>query len=223
MKSKDFLREAEYPGNIGAMEVFSFYKNATPEQKEALKKLLDDAKLQKDVQAKSHCFREAWKLIQQVTGMHLAGSTFNEAEDVGEWQLKSLIKEYNSPHLYESIANRPESITLQAFLKANAPTLVLSNECVGNVYFPVNMLAMPPAKILTLAQFKSTALFCGVYENQYVFKHKKLTKKFPEDNTSDELISRRLVFTDKEEYSKFLSFLLLSFEGWSIKEKYFAS
>lgn len=54
------LLEAEYKGNIGMMEMFKFYQKATPEEKARMKKLLD---------AKN--FEEAWKFLQQVTGMAL--------------------------------------------------------------------------------------------------------------------------------------------------------
>ena len=60
MKIRNVLLEAVYPGNIGAMEVFQFYKVATPEQKQQF----DDLIANKDNEA-------AWNLVQDVTGVVL--------------------------------------------------------------------------------------------------------------------------------------------------------
>jgi hypothetical protein len=60
MKIRNVLLEAVYPGNIGAMEVFQFYKVATPEQKQQF----DDLIANKDNDA-------AWNLVQDVTGVVL--------------------------------------------------------------------------------------------------------------------------------------------------------
>lgn len=57
--------EAEYKGNIGAMELFKFYQVAKENDKQELKKL---------IQAKKT--KDAWQLIQKVTGMKLQGAEF---------------------------------------------------------------------------------------------------------------------------------------------------
>lgn len=54
------ILEAAYVGNIGMMELVKFHRSATPEQKQ---------KLQQHVKNKNNS--EAWKLVQQVTGMKL--------------------------------------------------------------------------------------------------------------------------------------------------------
>jgi len=54
------LKEASYPGNIGAMEVMKFYQQASNEQRGMLDQLLQ----QKD-------YENAWELIQQVTDTRL--------------------------------------------------------------------------------------------------------------------------------------------------------
>lgn len=56
----EYVGEAVYPGNIGAMEIMSFYKKATPKQKKTFQRLLDRGKK-----------ALAWKLIQRVTGTQL--------------------------------------------------------------------------------------------------------------------------------------------------------
>lgn len=53
--------EAKYKGNIGMMEMAKFFHAATAEEKAKLKKLIADGKQE-----------EAWKFLQQVTGMELA-------------------------------------------------------------------------------------------------------------------------------------------------------
>lgn len=60
MKIKSVLKEAVYPGNIGAIEVFQFYKTATSDQKEEFDYYLD-----------SGDYDNAWELIQQVTDTDL--------------------------------------------------------------------------------------------------------------------------------------------------------
>ena len=55
-----FILEASYVGNIGAMEVFKFYKIATDEERNKLDHLLDI----KDLES-------AWDLIQDVTKVKL--------------------------------------------------------------------------------------------------------------------------------------------------------
>ncbi len=63
MRLQDFhqLDEASYPGNLGMMEMFKFYQVATPEEKAHMKKLIADKLID-----------EAWKFLQQVTGVKLA-------------------------------------------------------------------------------------------------------------------------------------------------------
>lgn len=59
MTFKDFLLfEARYPGNIGMMEMAKFFQVATDEEKAQLKRLIAASK-----------HDEAWRLLQQVTGM----------------------------------------------------------------------------------------------------------------------------------------------------------
>ena len=60
MKLRQLLKEASYPGNVGAMEVFQFYKEATPEEKEMFDHYLDTGNND-----------AAWELIQDVTGVQL--------------------------------------------------------------------------------------------------------------------------------------------------------
>ncbi len=55
------LHEAQYHGNIGMMEMFKFYSVATDKQKAKMKDLLFKGQQE-----------EAWKFMQEVTGMALA-------------------------------------------------------------------------------------------------------------------------------------------------------
>jgi len=54
------LLEASYKGNIGIMELVKFHRTCTPEQKAKLEQLLKDGKQE-----------QAWKFIQEVTGVKL--------------------------------------------------------------------------------------------------------------------------------------------------------
>lgn len=62
---EESIAEANYKGNIGAMELFKFYQVAKEAEKNELKKL---------IQAKKT--KDAWQLIQKITGMKLQGAEF---------------------------------------------------------------------------------------------------------------------------------------------------
>ena len=54
------MNEATYQGNIGVMELFKFHQKASQKQKDVL---------QSHIKSKKH--KEAWKLVQDVTGVKL--------------------------------------------------------------------------------------------------------------------------------------------------------
>jgi hypothetical protein len=64
-KYKRNVNEASYAGNIGVMEIFKFHQKATQEQKK---------KLQQHINNKKH--KEAWDLIQHVSGVKLHPSVY---------------------------------------------------------------------------------------------------------------------------------------------------
>jgi hypothetical protein len=66
---KGKISEAAYEGNIGMMEVMKFHQKATPDQKKKFKEHLAN---------KNH--KEAWKMIQHVSGTKLIGKQFEETE-----------------------------------------------------------------------------------------------------------------------------------------------
>jgi hypothetical protein len=57
---KEQITEAGYTGNIGIMELVKFQQKASPEQKKMLQSLINSKKA-----------KDAWKLVQDVTGMKL--------------------------------------------------------------------------------------------------------------------------------------------------------
>jgi len=65
--------EASYPGNIGMMELAKFFSMADEEQKTLFKQLLERGK--KGL---------AWKLVQDIVGVKLQGSEFNEDAMMGK-------------------------------------------------------------------------------------------------------------------------------------------
>lgn len=67
MRAREFINEAGYVGNIGMQEMAKFFMAATEEQKKQLKELI----------AKG-MNSEAWKMIQDVTGMKLVGKEFGD-------------------------------------------------------------------------------------------------------------------------------------------------
>lgn len=72
MRAREFIVEASYPGNVGAMEMAKFFMMASAEQKQQLKQFIA---LKKS--------KEAWQLIQDVTGVKLHGKEFS-LEDIEE-------------------------------------------------------------------------------------------------------------------------------------------
>lgn len=85
---KNNIDEASYAGNIGAMEMFKFHQKASSEDKK---------KLQSHIQQKRT--KEAWKLVQRVTGTKLHKSVYENQEFVskagaGEWGRPELAKKY---------------------------------------------------------------------------------------------------------------------------------
>lgn len=67
VSNRKILKEAAYAGNIGIMELIKFKSKATPEQK----KKFDD-----HVKNKRH--KDAWKMVQDVTGVKLHKSVSEE-------------------------------------------------------------------------------------------------------------------------------------------------
>ena len=66
MITKFEIFEAVYSGNIGMIETFQFYQDASDDQISKLEKLISNDKI-----------KQAWKLIQQVTDINLQGKKFN--------------------------------------------------------------------------------------------------------------------------------------------------
>ena len=90
---KTKVDEAAYVGNIGAMEMFKFYQKANDDQKKKLKVLIGDKKS-----------KEAWKLVQDVTGVKLHKSVYEEKKSpnpdvlptsgAGQWGTETLRNKY---------------------------------------------------------------------------------------------------------------------------------
>jgi len=76
------VNEASYVGNIGIMELVKFHSKATPEQKKKFDKLV-----------KSKKNKEAWNMIQDVTGVKLHKSVMEE-HGAGEDGSSELRKKY---------------------------------------------------------------------------------------------------------------------------------
>ena len=62
IKVLQIIQEIAYTRNIGFAEVYKFFQVATPEQKTEFDKLVGEDKI-----------REAWELVQKVTGTQLRG------------------------------------------------------------------------------------------------------------------------------------------------------
>lgn len=75
MRATEFI-EASYKGNLGMMEMMKFFKVATPEEKELMKRLI----AQGDQES-------AWKLLQQVTDTELVNELFDTKSsfEITDW------------------------------------------------------------------------------------------------------------------------------------------
>jgi len=60
-----YVQEAAYDGNIGMMELAKFYMKASPADKQKLQDAI-----------KNKRFKEAWKMVEKVTGVKLKGAEF---------------------------------------------------------------------------------------------------------------------------------------------------
>tara|TARA_B110000971_G_C20014300_1_gene503137 strand:+ start:295 stop:1860 length:1566 start_codon:yes stop_codon:yes gene_type:complete len=75
-----YVQEAAYDGNIGMMELAKFYMKASSADKQKLQDAI-----------KSKRFKDAWKMIEKVTGVKLKGAEF-ATEDVTERSAGSMFK-----------------------------------------------------------------------------------------------------------------------------------
>lgn len=88
-----FFKEASYAGNIGIMELVKFYQKATKEEKSKFDSLVKNKKT-----------KEAWQIVQDVTGIKLHKSVHEEKKSpnpdilpksgAGAWGTDELVKTY---------------------------------------------------------------------------------------------------------------------------------
>jgi len=94
------LDEASYSGNIGVMELVKFHNIASIQQKKQLKSLISNNKK-----------LDAWKLVQQVTGVKLHKSV-SEAQ---EWKSKAGAGEDGSDELVKKYLNDTPGQNIASF------------------------------------------------------------------------------------------------------------
>ena len=92
-KQFDILHEAAYAGNIGVMELIHFKKKANQKEKEEF-----------DSHVKNKRNKEAWDVVQRVTGTKLHKSVSEEKKSphpdilpvagAGQWGTKHLVNKY---------------------------------------------------------------------------------------------------------------------------------
>lgn len=82
-----YVQEAAYDGNIGMMELAKFYMKATPAEKTQLQDHI-----------KNKRFKEAWKMVEKITGVKLKGKEFATEEltnEDGTWFSRAIGKAAN--------------------------------------------------------------------------------------------------------------------------------
>lgn len=92
-KQFEILREAAYAGNIGIMELIKFKKKANQKEKEEF-----------DSHVKNKRNKQAWEVVQKVTGAKLHKSVHEEKKSpnsdilpvagAGQWGTKHLVNKY---------------------------------------------------------------------------------------------------------------------------------
>ena len=121
--------EAAYPGNIGAMEVFTFFKSANSDEKDQFNQYISN----KD-------FDNAWDLLQSVTGVKLHPMDVNERATI-----------FSNPITHITINNGKRDRTfpvLQSVMKSDnwgikvngkkGPVWLIVNEQTNKVYTESN-------------------------------------------------------------------------------------
>jgi len=105
--SQDAAKQAAaYPGNLGAMEMFKFYREATPEEEKQMDRFLS-----------LHKFREAWELLKKVTGVALhdppwlKGARFNQVVK----KAKSNAKVLEVPNTFHQVEVQPPQAKRKEF------------------------------------------------------------------------------------------------------------
>jgi predicted kinase len=123
---KGKISEAAYEGNIGMMEVMKFHQKATPEQKKKFKEHLAN---------KNH--KEAWKMIQHVSGTKLIGKQFEETETKKQ---KLLSDRHGKPRtfLLRASAAKEAHVNGGTVHKVGSKYVIKIKEDRDEVYSPTN-------------------------------------------------------------------------------------
>lgn len=82
IRLNEILDEVAYDGNLGFHEMFLFYNKADDSMVDTLENLI-----------KRKRFKDAWKLVQKVTGTKLKGSQFENKKGKTTMDIRSIIRE----------------------------------------------------------------------------------------------------------------------------------
>jgi predicted ABC-type ATPase len=123
---KGKISEAAYEGNIGMMEVMKFHQKATDDQKKKFKEHLAN---------KNH--KEAWKMIQHVSGTKLVGKQFEETQTKKQ---KLLSDRHGKPRtfLLRASAAKEAHVKGGTVHKAGSKYVIKIKEDKDEVYSPAN-------------------------------------------------------------------------------------
>ena len=123
---KGKISEAAYEGNIGMMEVMKFHQKATDDQKKKFKEHLAN---------KNH--KEAWKMIQHVSGTKLVGKQFEETQTKKQ---KLLSDRHGKPRtfLLRASAAKEAHVKGGTVHKAGSKYVIKLKEDKDEVYSPTN-------------------------------------------------------------------------------------
>lgn len=138
----------------------------------------------------------------------------DEIYDIGQWQLEFISKEFqkNSPELYESSEN---VVKFNSFLHEYTVTPI-----VGEIYYPVSIIALPIGKMVNLAISTSPGKLTKITETNLFFNFGSGDRPFPYDLEGGDMLQKTVLFHSLSEQEKFREWMHLSFSNsWRISTR----
>jgi hypothetical protein len=138
-------------------------------------------------------------------------------------------KQAKSAHTIEVDSNLSEATRNKKFdadefhnFINNYPGIVqsVSEQDINTDLYPVMMHVIPVGKFIGISKFNSMATLVNIENSDYIFQQGDTVEKFSfNSSNSNNLLEFRIIFKSIQDYSKFMTLLILKFAGWKISEK----
>jgi hypothetical protein len=134
-------------------------------------------------------------------------------DDVADTLLKGIRETLNqSPELFEDTIEYAE---FKNFIDLHYKQPVLGEE-----YYLICVMCIPPAKIVSVAHTANPATLVESSGKRNIFQLSTISKKsFPDYLASDDLLQVTLAFSDKQEKEQTLMLLHVKFGAWRLSMK----